>query len=447
MMRLLTLSYSLTLVAIGACSRPAPAPSHESPTFDEAPPKQGTSAPADALSDIIQIGATQQHTCALRSDGQVYCWGMLPKIGRSSPRPRRVAGLAPARAIVIDYGQSFAVERTGEVMAWGGLTGPHYRYRLVETGRGRPYGADETEPPDMVEMPTEPLDPALSAEAAATAHPEEVWLDSDHGPFNHSPPQWRITARAVPTRLNTDGRIFVANGMLCTHGRDGGLSCVRPSFFDAFPSWNESQVRSEPDLIDMASSAMPEVCLLRRDGSVECVRYPEGEFETWGGKQFRVDRVQFPDRAVAIAADGCTAVLLRDGRVVTWCETNEEGRLETKTQTNPDIDDAMAIEIDGRLICVLRRSDAVTCWYEARDAHFYMPTPRTTPLVHPTQLAVGDRHVCALLADGHVQCWGGNERGQLGNGTLDGNLGVDDFPPLLIPDTTPTFVVAPEPPP
>lgn len=447
MMRLRTLSSLLTLAAIG-CSRPASAPAHGSPTFDEAPPKQRTSAPTDALSDVIQIGATHQHTCALSSDGQVYCWGMMEKIGRSYPRPRRVAGLAPARAIVIDDGHSFAVERTGEVMAWGGLTGPHYRHRLVETGRGRPHGADETEPPDMVEMPTESLDVALSAEAAAKAHPEEVWLDTSHTSFSHPPPQWRITARAVPTRLHTDGRIFVADGMLCTHGRDGGLSCVRPYFVDAFPSWHESQVRLEPDLIDMANSAMPEVCMLRRDGSVECVRFPAGEFETWGGKHFRIDRVPLPDQAVAIAADGCTAVLLRDGRVVTWCETNERGRLETKTNTNPHIDDAIAIEMERSLICVLRRSDAVTCWYEAHDSHFYMPTPRTiTTLDHPTQIAVGDRHVCALLADGHVQCWGGNERGQLGNGTIDGNLGVDDFPPLLIPDTPPTFVVAPEDPP
>jgi hypothetical protein len=32
-------------------------------------------------------------------------------------------------------------------------------------------------------------------------------------------------------------------------------------------------------------------------------------------------------------------------------------------------------------------------------------------------LAAGFSHSCALLADGRVQCWGGNQNGQLGNGS------------------------------
>jgi alpha-tubulin suppressor-like RCC1 family protein len=34
------------------------------------------------------------------------------------------------------------------------------------------------------------------------------------------------------------------------------------------------------------------------------------------------------------------------------------------------------------------------------------------------QLAISDDHQCALLADGHVRCWGANDVGQLGDGTL-----------------------------
>jgi alpha-tubulin suppressor-like RCC1 family protein len=34
-------------------------------------------------------------------------------------------------------------------------------------------------------------------------------------------------------------------------------------------------------------------------------------------------------------------------------------------------------------------------------------------------IAAGTRHVCSLDADGNVSCWGGNEEGQLGDGSLD----------------------------
>jgi len=39
----------------------------------------------------------------------------------------------------------------------------------------------------------------------------------------------------------------------------------------------------------------------------------------------------------------------------------------------------------------------------------------TTQMVE--QLAVGDTHVCALLADGSIRCWGQGSLGQLGNGS------------------------------
>ncbi len=83
--------------------------------------------------------------------------------------------------------------------------------------------------------------------------------------------------------------------------------------------------------------------------------------------------------------------------------------------------------------CALDASGAASCWgvndvgelgaASSNQCHFGAGQPcSVSPIAVAgglkfVTLAVGDDHTCGMVADGHVYCWGGNDQGQLGNGT------------------------------
>jgi len=76
--------------------------------------------------------------------------------------------------------------------------------------------------------------------------------------------------------------------------------------------------------------------------------------------------------------------------------------------------------------CALTRDSTVRCWGAnasgqlgngAAGAKQSGPQDVSLPTA-ATQVAAGAEHTCALLSSGGVSCWGRNDRGQLGNGTV-----------------------------
>ncbi|HJL14316.1 MAG TPA: hypothetical protein RMH99_01600 [Sandaracinaceae bacterium LLY-WYZ-13_1] len=82
--------------------------------------------------------------------------------------------------------------------------------------------------------------------------------------------------------------------------------------------------------------------------------------------------------------------------------------------------------------CARLSTGAVWCWGSNSDGELGAglaasgsATPvEVTGITNAVQLALGDDFACARLADGTVECWGGNGRGQLGDGTASGSSDV-----------------------
>jgi len=94
-----------------------------------------------------------------------------------------------------------------------------------------------------------------------------------------------------------------------------------------------------------------------------------------------------------------------------------------------------ALSAGGSASCVMRQDGSVSCWGRNDDGQLGdgTITPRSagvrvSGLTDAAALAVGERHACAVRTNGSVVCWGADDRGQLGDGG-----GVAQRTPIAVP--------------
>lgn len=154
-----------------------------------------------------------------------------------------------------------------------------------------------------------------------------------------------------------------------------------------------------------------------------------------------------PTRVVTVRASsaGHACALLSNGRVRCWglndnaqlgrtvasstgmCVVQSAGRpltlaCEQRPYEVQGLDDVEDIALGNGTTCALRRDRTLWCWGANEAAQLGQGMGRITPTATPTQVmlppvrhvALGAFHVCAVLMDGTVRCWGSNRFSQTG---------------------------------
>jgi alpha-tubulin suppressor-like RCC1 family protein len=209
----------------------------------------------------------------------------------------------------------------------------------------------------------------------------------------------------------------------------------------AVPSAGSSSARAP-----LAAAASSTAAAVSAGGAHTCALTGAGGVKCWGTnssgelgdgttteRHIPVDVSGLTSGVVAVSAGAHTCALTSAGGVKCWGE-NHFGELgdgtETERRTPVNVSGltsgAAAVAAGAHTTCALTSAGGVKCW--GSNAYGQLGdgtiTERHTPVnvsgltSGAAAVSAGDSHTCALTSAGGVRCWGNNELGQLGDGTI-----------------------------
>ena len=261
------------------------------------------------------------------------------------------------------------------------------------------------------------------------------------------------TSKSSPTQTSSlgTGRTAVAISGSCAILDDGSVSCWGFNSYGMVGDGTNNQ-RTTPTQTSSLGNGRTAVAISTGSGHV-CAILDDGSVSCWGrnaqgvlGDGTSTNRLSpFPTlslgtnrEAVAISSGGYhTCVILDDGSVSCW-GYDGYGQLGTTSGSSTNYPQptsslgagrtAVAISSGQSHTCAILDDGSVSCWGANNNGQLgdgttnrrYSPTQTSSLGSARTAVAIssGEYHTCAILDDGSTSCWGRNDYGQLGDGTM-----------------------------
>ena len=309
---------------------------------------QNTDGQADAPSgEFAAVAAGARHSCGLRDDGTAVCWGANNYRQANAP-------LGEFAALSAGGAHTCGLRADNTIVCWGA----NYD------------GQASALPGEFVTLSAGAVHTCgLRADATAVC-----WGNNDHGRSDALPGEFAALAAggAHTCGLRTD------NTIVCWGANHAGQA-------DA-PDGEFIQVSVGPW----------HACGVQASGSVQC----------WGSNFD--GQAERPDGHFTAVATGerHSCGLRANGTVVCWGDLNTVAHNVPEGQFN-------VVSIGRAHACAIRTGDTVACWGHQGQG-------RSHPPEDPFKdISAGQQHTCGIRTDGTVACWGNGSLGQTSEPTGD----------------------------
>ncbi len=356
-------------------------------------------AGATGLDPLPNRGADA--TCSLVSDGSVRCWGAneLGQLGdgtfRQQNTPSVVAGLAGFGAVAavaaIAAGDRFAcvLHTDGRVSCWGANGSGQLGVGTTTTHRGTP--AEVVGLAGVVELDVG----GFHACARTNAGTLSCWGHNSSGQLGDG----TTGNRSAPVEVSGLADVTVVEVALgrvhsCARLIDNTVRCWGHNGLGGLGNGTGMD-----SAVPVAVSGLTDVAELALGYQHSCARGTDGSVRCWGDNA---------DGQVGVAIMTPSPLLAPMGAALA--------------------SGAVALAAGGNTTCAVMGDGSARCWGDNSGGQLAnggagpgmgIATPTVVPeLAGVAALTAGSYHVCALLMTGGAKCWGFNDTGQLGDGTV-----------------------------
>jgi hypothetical protein len=285
------------------------------------------------LSGVVSVASSTAHTCAVRSDGEVWCWGSngSGQSGQSGTNnqlvPAKVNGLPLASSVYTQGVTSCAITRAAELWCWG--NSPYYLFGIPAVGA--PVVSLET--PERIAGLSGVSSMAMSNRFACAfdvSGQVYCWGNSDPGGIGHNDASNDPRTPQRVTNMDDAIAIAVDSAAACAVRRSGALAC-----WGAVPYVYAGGSRHTFYPVPVAVDIGQRLKSIWVVGEGFCALATSGTLHCWGDGQERFGAGKYPYGSES-PADGAISPLL-----VLPVSTMAAGRNNS---------------------CVVTQDSAVSCW-------------------------------------------------------------------------------------